>query len=360
MRPRIARWTLLGLLSAIPATGILPTPANGQVGAASVSFAGRVQTQFNTTSADDPVGSEFLIRRARITAVIKINDLISGRIQPDYGAGKISLKDAYFKLAFSPYANVTIGQFKRAFDLFELTSSTQTLVIEREGSIRGVNTCSGIGGVCSFSRFTEKLGYSDRDIGVRVDGALGNSSLEYQIAITNGAGANKPETNSNKAWSARLEYGARDDLTVAANVSYHDYANEVDPSRVYGRAYGLDVEWGSYGALGWHIKGGVITGDNWKALSEDGTPRIFRSAQAMITHKFGVTSTEQLSAIEPLLRLSWADPDTGIERDREVFATTGVVFHFVGRNKIAANLELWDPAVGDPEWSLKIQSYIHF
>jgi hypothetical protein len=72
MRPRLARWTLLGLLSAIPATGMLPTPASGQAGAASVSFTGRVQTQFNTTSADDPVASEFLIRRARITAVIEV------------------------------------------------------------------------------------------------------------------------------------------------------------------------------------------------------------------------------------------------------------------------------------------------
>ena len=154
--------------------------------------------------------------------------------------------------------------------------------------------------------------------------------------------------------------GITGNLTLAANVSNNDYQNELDPSRSRAAAYGIDVEWGSYRALGWHLKGGVIGGDNWRALSGDGTPGTFRSAQGIVTHKFGVASTDRLSAIEPLFRLSWADPDTDSESDQEIFATLGMVLHFVGRNKIAANLEMWDPAVGDREWSLKVQSYLHF
>ena len=33
-----------------------------------VKFTGRVHTQFNTTSTDEPITSEFMIRRARLTA----------------------------------------------------------------------------------------------------------------------------------------------------------------------------------------------------------------------------------------------------------------------------------------------------
>ena len=323
-----------------------------------VKFTGRVHTPFNTTSTDEPITSEFMIRRARLTAEIELNDLVSGKIQPDYWEGKITLKDAYFRLGFSPQFRMTIGQFKRPFDLFELTSSTEILVVERAGSIRGAGSCAGIGGICSLSRFTEKLGYSDRDIGVMVDGRIGSSPWSYMASVTNGAGANADESNASKSYGFRATYAVNGDLKVAANVALHDY-DGVDDVAAQAKAWGLDAEWGSVKRMGWHAQAGFVQGDNWKSLDGAGVPSTFRTAQAILTYKFPV-SAGGVSAVEPLVRVSVGDPDDAVLADREWFTTAGLMLHFVGKNRIAFNVDSWTPYEGKREWSLKAQTFLHW
>ncbi len=178
--------------------------------------------------------------------------------------------------------------------------------------------------------------------------------------MTNGEGANASASNSRKSYTARLEYDLSGDLSVGANVGSHDYENAVDNERDYGTAYGVDVEWGSYSRMGWHVKAGAIAGDNWKNLASDGAPTTFLATQGIVAYRIPVEDKEKLFAVEPVLRISWADPDSDTDDDSEIFSTAGLVFHLVGRNKIAANVETWDPALGDREWSLKVQSYLHF
>ena len=93
--------------------------------------------------------------------------------------------DAYVRLAFHRSARLWVGQFKRAFDLFELDSPSEDLTIESTGRISGISECAGVGSVCSYSRFTERLGYSRRDVGLKLDGALGGG-VRYQTTLTNG------------------------------------------------------------------------------------------------------------------------------------------------------------------------------
>lgn len=324
-----------------------------------ITITGQLHSQFSTASSDVAVTSEFGIRRARITAALEINDLVTGKIQPDFGAGKISLKDAYFKLSFHPAFRVTVGQFKRPFDAFALTSSTKTLVIENAGTIRGVDTCAGPGGICSYDRFVVKLGYGERDTGLLFDGEL-TPRWTYMASVTNGEGANHAESNGTKSYGARLEYAAMAGLTLAGNVAQHDYENDIDEQRTHAFAYGVDVEWGSYGKPGWHVVAGATAGENWMHLDEAGKPGTFRTGQAIVTHYWPLPGTSQLSGIEPIGRVSWGDPDRERTDDAELFTTAGVVIHFVGRNKLAVNVESWSPAVGDREWSLKVQSYLHF
>ena len=324
-----------------------------------LSFTGRVHAQFATSSADEALSSEFLLRRARVTALIKVSDLVSGKIQPDFSGGSVSLRDANVELAFSPYLNVTMGQFKRPFDVFELESSTRSLVVERAGCIRGAGDCAGVDGICTLSRLTEKLQYSDRDVGAMIDGQLGRAPVSYAVSITNGEGANKTDVNSGKSVTARIEYSILDDLEVAANVGVHDYENALDTSRSHAIAWGVDVDWGSYGP-GLHVQAGIIGGQNWKALELEGKPTTFATAQGIASYRFGIEGDPNVKGVEPLLRVSWADPNTDIDADRDVLVTTGVMLHFIGRNKIAANLEMWDPAQGTGEWSLKVQTYLHF
>jgi hypothetical protein len=332
--------------------------------ASELTITGRTHTQFNTTSVAGEKSSEFLLRRTRLTAEVTVNDLVSGKVQPDFGGGKISLKDAYLRLSFSPKFRMTSGQFKRAFDIFELTSSTQTLVIERGGDIRGVDSCMGPGtkSICSYSRFTENLGYSDRDIGVIFDGTLSSRDLHYSFAITNGAGANNKETTGTKSFSGRLEIPIAGRFSLSPNFSAHDYLNPVLSKDQHGLAWGADLEYGSYGSPGVHLKAGMIIGDNWKNMDIQGKPSSFRSFQTILAYKKSVSDNSLVELVEPLVRISWGDPDRDTSNDGGILSTFGFVTHFVGRNKIAVNLDTWNPTLpSEPtEFSLKIQSYLHF
>ncbi len=336
-------------------------PATGQVEihskAMEITLTGRLHAQFNSTSVAGEPSSEYLVRRARLTAEIKVNDFVSGKIQPDFGEGEISLKDAYVRLNFSPTFRATIGQFKRPFDVFELTSSTQILVIERAGGVRGVSACAGPGGVCSFSRFTEKLQFADRDIGIKVDGRDPSGRFSYAASATNGTGANTADENGTKSYTGRVQVTAASDVKVAANVGVHDY---FDPARgdEYAVAFGGDVEIGNY-SEGLHAKAGVVAGDNWQNLLASG-PSNFFTAQGIVTYKVSVAENPFASYVEPVGRVSWGDPDTDLSDDDGWLFTPGVVVYFTGRNKLAVNVDIWTPATGDTEISLKVQSYLHF
>lgn len=350
------------MVVALVALFLVPSLLSGQVEirsrASQITLTGRVHTQWNSTSVgSENLTSVFLIRRARLTAQIKLNDLVSGKVQPDFGAGKITLKDAYFRLGFSPSFRMTIGQFKRPFDLFELTSSTQILVVERAGGIRGVSTCAGPGGICSLSRFTEKLGFSDRDIGVMFDGRP-SEQFRYMASIANGTGANKAEENSAKSFTGRVEFTPLTDLRLSANLGLHDYPNATTATDETAAAYGADVEWGNFSS-GLHLQAGVVAGDNWKNLDAAGDPSSFLTAQLIASFRQPVTS-QWIEAIEPVFRVSWGDPNTDLDDDEGLLFTTGAAFFFTGRNKIAANIDIWSPTTGNTEYSLKLQSYIHF
>ncbi len=327
-----------------------------------LTVTGRVHLQWNTTSIADEISNEFLIRRARITADLDINDWISGKVQPDFGEGGISLKDAYLRLTFDPGFRATFGQFKRPFDLFELTSSTQIQVVERAGGIRGVDTCSGPGGVCSYSRFTEKLEYSDRDIGVMIDGTPGGGQVKYMVAVTNGAGANSEEENDAKSFSGRLEVTPVEDLVIAGNIGIHDYINEsaaTGPEDEYAIAFGGDVEYGNFNE-GLHVLAGVTAGDNWSNLDAQGDPTTFVTAQGIVSFKIRVENARFLEAVEPVGRVSWGEPDNDVSDDEGFLFTPGLMLFFSGRNKLGINVDIYSPSEGDTEYSVKVQSYLHF
>lgn len=328
-------------------------------GDAQVTLGGYLQVQFNSSSVDGAESSEFLIRRARLTTQIEINDFISGRFQPDFAGGGARIQDAYARLTFSESFRITLGQFKRPFDVFEIVSSSNILVIERDGDIRGVNDCSGLGGVCSFSRFTEGLELGDRDIGFMLDGSDGTGRIAYAVAVTNGTGTNAADENGTKSITGRLVVGAGPDVRVGGNLGLHDYVNTVTVDDDYALAIGADVEFGGYEG-GWHGVAGVMLGDNWQDLDAAGDPATFVAAQGIVTYRAPVEGSEYVGAIEPLGRISFGNPNTDAGNDGGVLLTPGLVLHFVGRNKIETNIDVWLPDGGDTQWSLKVQSQLHF
>lgn len=339
------------LTGAVPAAAQIQVPENVRI-----RLSGRLHAQFNTTSVDPVPSSEFLIRRARIGVEADVGEYLTGKIEPDFGEGDIALKDAWVRLNLHEAFRISAGQFKRPFDVFELTSSSRILVVERAGGIRGVADCAGPGGVCSFSRFTEQLQFADRDIGVLLDGTRG--AVSWAASVTNGTGANNPDENGNKSFTGRLAFVARPGVVIAVNGALHDYVHPTGGTDEVAHAVGVDAELGNFDG-GPHLQAGIVVGENWLNPVSPDEGSTFFAAQTIITHRRNVANGP-VTGIEPLVRLSFGNPDTDVANDHGWLLTPGVNIHFLSRNRLALNVDYWAPDVGNNEWSFKGQAFFYF
>ncbi|HEU0052605.1 MAG TPA: porin, partial [Longimicrobium sp.] len=172
-----------------------------KAGAMEITIGGRVQTQFNTTDVDTEPATEFTLRRIRLEATVKVNDVVSGKIQPDFAGNRVSMKDAYLKLTFDPAFQLLAGQANRPFGVIQPTSSTRVLPIERGVRIRGVEEA------LDENELVVELGYADRDVGLQVMGAPTGAPLgfSYQAGFFNGP--------------ARAQAGAENTYQLGARVA---------------------------------------------------------------------------------------------------------------------------------------------
>lgn len=338
-------------------TAPLAAQATFHTHAAEITIGGRLHTQLNTTSVAGEPASDFYIRRARVDVLVKINDFVSGFVQPEYAGARAYLRYAYMRLDFGPALHAQIGEVKRPFDLFTLTSSTDILVIERTGDIRGVNTCAGVGGVCSYARFMEQLQLSAPDIGLVLDGGDRGGRVSYSASVMNGTGSNLHDENSAKSFSGRLVVAPSPNLHLGANLALHDYVDAIGAD-AYAPAFGGDLELGNF-HQSLHLQAGAVAGTNW-LNPVAGDPSTFFTAQAILTYKFSANHPPYAEAIEPLARVSWGNPDTATPQLGGWLLTPGIVWFVSGRNKFAANVDVWHPQQGATEWGLKLQSYLFF
>lgn len=345
---------IVGFVTAAPPVA---AQLNVHTGNYDLTISGRINMQFRTSSVVLAPSSRFILRRARVTVVVKVNDFIEAKVQPDFG--EFQMRDAYVRMNFHPAFKLTFGNAKRPFDLFELYSSSYIIVIERTGKIEGVADCAGVGGVCSWSQLTEKLLFSDRDLGVFVDGEAG--AVDYHFSVTNGSGTIVADENDAKSYTGRVRIQATSDLRVAANVAAHDYLHPDRLGDEYAVAYGGDAEWGAYGNAGVHIQAGFLRGKNWRNLDAAGDPSTFTTAQVIVGYRMPLAHPGHFTAIEPLGRVSWADPDRAATVGGGGWLLTpGVALHLSGRNMMVANVDVWFPDEGEREWSLKLQSMVYF
>ena len=356
-RPQVG-WLISGLLVAVlpPRPGFAQTEISARD--ATITVGGRLQVQLSTTSVDDAGPTNIFLRRARIYLGIEVNDFFEARLQPDLVGGQARLQDAYVRFNFSDGFKLSVGQMKRAFDIFELSSSTRLSVIERDGRVPGVDQCEGPGGVCSWSRFNQKLGYSERDVGLHIEGDL-SERVSYLAAVTNGTGINVPDENSAKSFSGRLQVELSGGVRVAGNASFHDYPGQGEDDTDYGIAYGGDLEVGTW-QDGLHLQAGFVTGDNWLSLDAEGKAATFRTAQVIGSYYFPLSSSTRFVGVEPLVRISWGDPNDAGADDAGLLVTPGLMLYVLGRSKVGANLDIYSPSQGDTEVSFKMQTFLYF
>lgn len=341
-----------GLAAAVLAPAVQAQSVTGR--AADIRFGGRLHAQYGASSVPS-ADNDFFFRRVRLIADITVNEFLGARIQPDFAGGTAALQDAYVTLTFSDGFELSAGQFKRAFDLFELASSTDLSIIERDGRVEGAGSCAGVGGVCSFSRLTEKLGFAGRDQGLRLGG--GSGAVSWQASVTNGTGLNTSDENDAKSYAGRLTVAASDKVTLGGGLAVHDYVDPADEN-AFAAAWSADVEYGGWrDAL--HLQLAVVGGDNWKSLDPDGAEAPFSAVQGVASWYAPLTGG-RLAGIEPLLRVSVADPDGDTADDGATVVTPGLMLYISGRNKIGVNLDVFSPETGDTEYSFKVQTFLYF
>lgn len=342
-----------------------------------VELTGRVQVQFNTTSVDeDDIGerfawSTFETRRIRLGVDLIYGDWMTGKIEPDFAQGDLSLKDAWIGWGFDDAFHVRFGQFKKPFSRIELISSTQILPIERGVRIRGLDDALALEGGPVFHYFDDDLvfgdpfglvdvhGYSGRDLGVSVHGAFGRR-LGYAIGIFNGSGADRLDGHDGKSIAGRLAYEPASDLPLSLGVGVSYVEDRVEDFlgtdlEVHGTAFELDAEWGAFRRPGWHAVLEGAIGDNLVADEP------FLAGQAWLAY-FHPVEGRRVEGVEPLLRLGYGDPDTRRDDDHGILLTPGLNLYFFGRNRFMVNWDVFFSGLEgvDTQHALRAQAQVYF
>src|SRR6478609_4812144 len=108
--------------------------------------------------------------------------------------GTVTILQDYMVSFMSDYADLTVGQFKIPVSYEGYNSASKILFPERSVVSR---------------RFGDQ-----RDLGIKIDKKIGKN-FYYQVAVFNGEGQNKLDTNKQKDLALRLEAYPIDGLMIA-------------------------------------------------------------------------------------------------------------------------------------------------
>lgn len=327
-----------------------------KINAAQIEIGGRVHTQFNTTSVDEVQPSDLLLRRVRLEATVRVNDLITGRVQPDFAGDRVSVKDAWLRLDFAPGLQLLAGKAHKPFSLLEQTSSNRILPIERGLAIRGLRN--------GFDEFAlvSGLKYSDRDVGLQVLGKPAGAPLGFAYQ----AGAFAGPLNDKVGAQDSYQFAARASVSPVRNVrlgtawSSRDFARPLgadqDPELQRGHAFQLDAELGTF-APGFHFLGEVVRGDFDPFAGAD-----FTGAQGWLAYRTRPLGS-RVTHVEPVLRASWArvEDDAAGRELGGLLLTPGVNVYFTPLNRVMFNYDVWNPRDdGETARSFKAQFQLAF
>jgi hypothetical protein len=183
----------------------------------------------------------------------------------------------------------------------------------------------------------DRMGYQGYEMGAVAHGSIG--PVDYMAGVFNGTGSDTPDDTDGKAFAGRVTVGMGESLplTLGAGVSHQEIAVDDGQEAVDGTAFELDAEWGEFRRRGLHALAEATTGTNLASDTE------FRAVQAIVTW-FVSTGHARVEGIEPLGRISWGDPDDGIDGDDGVLVTPGLTLYFSGRNRLMFNWDVFVPA----------------
>jgi hypothetical protein len=354
--PRALRFALLLLPL------ILATPAGAQgftlvADSMRLTLTGRVQTIFNTTDVPGFASTEWALRRVRLEANVRINRLVSGKISPEYAGSRVALRDAFMRIDFAPALQLVAGQAHRPFGTITPTGATRILPIERGVRIRGV------AGARDHHSLIAELGYAERDMGLQATGAPRGAplGLSYAAGVFNGPLRGEAPNANSQQYAARLAIRPTPRVRAGASWSRREFVRDAGasvPELRGGVAWAGDLELGNERG-GPRLVAEVAAGDTDPFLGAR-----FLAAQGWVAYRTGAVG-ESVSAVEPLLRVSYGDPDVnGAGRLPDVtggvLVTPGVNVWLGGLNRVAVNWDAWRPDEGAARSSLKVMFQLAF
>jgi hypothetical protein len=128
---------------------------------------------------------------------------------------------------------------------------------------------------------------------------------------------------------------------------------------VRSQAVELDATWGAFRGEGLHARAEWMLGEN-PLVGPAGEPATMTGLHALVA--WFQPRAGRIEGIEPVLRLGWADPDTGADGDEGVLVTPGLNLYFDGRNRLMMNGDIYLPGQDglDPELALVAQLQVYF
>ncbi len=129
----------------------------------SIEIGGRVQVDYETFDGVHTVhedDDELSLRRARLKLQAKLNKQFSSKIQISYDEkdNEWETKDVYLRYRAGKFADITLGQFKEAFGLENLTSSKNISTLERSVVTQALPSGRNVG--LGLSKATKKYSWA--------------------------------------------------------------------------------------------------------------------------------------------------------------------------------------------------------
>lgn len=150
----------------------------------SLRLGGRVAFHTLYQQEDTSQNDSFFTDRVRFYTEGNLYKYVQYKVEAEFASSAV-LRDAYLNINYDPRLNAQIGQYKIPFSYEELLSKRYLDLVER-------------------SAVTLSTVNPSRDIGVMAHGRFGGGLLNYQLALLNGSGQNRSDTNSAKDIAARF------------------------------------------------------------------------------------------------------------------------------------------------------------
>jgi hypothetical protein len=323
---------------------------------AKLRVGGQLDLHYINASAD--AGPQtFRVRRGWITLNASYSGFLEAVFVTDL-PNDATVLDAQIRLRFDRGFRITFGRFKRSFDVFVLNSISDVQFLERAGGIPGYDGCDGVGGICSYGRLSEGLLFANRDSGIRIDGQV--DRFGYQASLTNGTKNGAVGDNGYLSSAARLTFGLSEALTVGVNATLKDYdvqqrLNQVD----YAKAWGLDIQHGTW-RDGLLIQAAYMRGQNWRLAKRAWSTVPWFDAKQIQASWYVPHNSERVVGLEPMIRVSIADPNKRSYNDGGVLVTPGFAAYFQGRSRVSANIDLYRSSADGTFWTLRVGTLLYF